>query len=136
MSASGLYLTQSTESGPARALRAGYHSARVVLEYSRRDRTAPTDALHARAAARLLHVCRLHGGIYNKFGQYVASMAGSGALPAAYAALSACEARQFPKLAGIKRDAFAVSAYPYSMYEDFPPPPLPAAWPVEVPRNT
>ena len=48
---------------------------------------------------------------------------------------SACEARQFPKLAGIKRDAFAVSAYPYSMYEDFPPPPLPAAWPVQVPRN-
>lgn len=30
--------------------------------------------VHKRAAARLLHVCQLHGGIYVKFGQYLASM--------------------------------------------------------------
>ena len=41
---------------------------------------------------------------------------------------SACEARQMAKLEGIRRDAFAVSAYPYSMYEAFPPPPLPTGW--------
>jgi aarF domain-containing kinase len=30
--------------------------------------------VHKRAASRLLHVCQLHGGIYVKFGQYLASM--------------------------------------------------------------
>ncbi len=69
--------------GGGRFCRAVYHSAIVVADYKsglvKLEMGSPEyerkrAAINQRAADRLLHVCRKHGGVYTKFGQHLASL--------------------------------------------------------------
>ena len=91
-----------TESAAPRFLRTFYHVALVGIDYKlgpaakmphdSEERSAAMAATHQRAADRLLHVCMLHGGLYVKFGQYVASL--NNVLPPQFpATLAACQDR-------------------------------------------
>lgn len=101
--AAAVATAQDVDSGHARLLRSLGYSALTVAEYKRVQRAekagrhdadsgaAAHAELHRRAAERLLHVCRLHGGMYTKLGQFAASMSGGSLLPTQYGLLSACE---------------------------------------------
>ncbi len=69
--------------GGGRFCRAVFHSTAVVADYKlglvKLEKGSPEyemkrKAIHQRAADRLLHVCRKHGGVYTKFGQHLASL--------------------------------------------------------------
>jgi len=95
-------LENDTETQVARFLRSAVASVKVGLEFrkaialSQPQQKEAVLKAHELAAAQLLSVCRAHGGLYNKLGQFVASMSGSSALPAPYTTLSACEDRAVP----------------------------------------
>lgn len=88
------------EPGPVRATRTLCYGGLVGLEYKRAirlpegspERAAAMAATHQRSAERLLHCCTLHGGLFNKLGQFVSTM--NHLLPAAYCTtLQACQDR-------------------------------------------
>ena len=83
-----------TAEGSVRFARAATYSALVLADYhfslnpietagnkDTEEWDAAKSAVDARSAARLLHVCRKHGGIYTKFGQSLSSSYG---LPSEY----------------------------------------------------
>lgn len=106
--AAAIAVAQDVDSGHARLLRSLGYSAMTAIEF-KRSRQADKEGPHAeaqaaaltethcRAAERLLHVCRLHGGMYTKLGQFGASMSGGQLLPKQYALLSACEELEHDK---------------------------------------
>jgi aarF domain-containing kinase len=94
--------SDSTDTSAARFARTLWHSANIAWDYKyglatrletgSLERKTALAATHQRSAERLLHVCRLHGGLYTKFGQFIASA--SYALPPQYpAVLAACQDR-------------------------------------------
>ncbi len=69
--------------GGGRFCRAVFHSAitaadykvgLVKLEIGSPEYESKKKIIHQRAADRLLHICRKHGGVYTKFGQHLASL--------------------------------------------------------------
>jgi aarF domain-containing kinase len=98
-------LSGDTETSVARTARTLWHSAIVALDYKygpaskllpgSTEYKEAQAATHQRSADRLLQVCLLHGGLYVKLGQFVASM--NHILPAQYpATLAACQDRARP----------------------------------------
>ena len=94
--------SRDTESSAARFSRTLWHASLAGFDYKfgasaretrgSAERAAALAATHQRSAERLLHVCQMHGGLYTKFGQFVASM--THILPPQYpAVLSACQDR-------------------------------------------
>eukprot|EP00966_Prymnesium_polylepis_P088648 2051481-Prymnesium_polylepis.1 len=64
----------------------------ALLSADAAERPAGMAATHERSAQRMLHVCQLHGGLYTKLGQFVASM--THILPEQYTTvLAACQDR-------------------------------------------
>ncbi len=69
--------------GSGRFCRTVFHSVIVVTDYKvglvKLEIGSPEyerkkKIIHQRAADRLLHICRKHGGVYTKFGQHLASL--------------------------------------------------------------
>jgi len=72
---------QGKAKGAARFSRAFFQSCLVSFEYKNglrglkgEDYEKKKVEIHLKAAQRLLKVCLLHGGVYTKFGQHIASM--------------------------------------------------------------
>lgn len=65
---------------PARFSRTVAYGLLIGVDYKRsqrackEQRAALLAATHQRSAERVLHVCQLHGGLYTKLGQFLASM--------------------------------------------------------------
>ncbi|CAM9484403.1 unnamed protein product, partial [Phaeothamnion confervicola] len=75
--------TMDAGAGAVRFSRAMYYAARVSADYkltlhNKKVGTEEYDraksGVHERSAKRLLHVCTMHGGVYTKFGQHIASL--------------------------------------------------------------
>lgn len=103
--AGAAWLSYDVDNGPSRAARSlGYGlligcdykwGPAARLEKESAEYRPALSATHARSAERLLGVCLAHGGLYNKLGQYLASM--TVALPPEYPrALAACQDRARP----------------------------------------
>lgn len=97
------WLSQDYQSGPARTARSLCCGVAIGIDYKVAGRlphgsdehVAAMREAHERGAQRLLALCRAHGGLYNKLGQYLASM--TSALPPQYTStLSACQDRAAP----------------------------------------
>jgi len=97
------WLSQDYQSGPARTARSLCCGVAIGIDYKVAGRlphgsdehAAAMREAHERGAQRLLALCRAHGGLYNKLGQYLASM--TSALPPQYTStLSACQDRAAP----------------------------------------
>lgn len=98
----GWYAARDVESAPARALRTLGYGSLVVVDYKcgastrlppdSEERRVALHETHERSAKRLLHVCRAHGGLFTKLGQFVASM--NHVIPQPYTdVLAACQDR-------------------------------------------
>jgi len=97
------WLSQDYQSGPARTARSLCCGVAIGIDYKvaghlphgSDEHAAAMREVHERGAQRLLALCRAHGGLYNKLGQYLASM--TSALPPQYTStLSACQDRAAP----------------------------------------
>ena len=95
-----VYAANDTDTGAVRFGRTLAYGALAGIDYKRAslhppksdERAAAMTLAHERSATRLLHVCRLHGGLYNKLGQFVSSM--THLLPEPYTrVLAACQDR-------------------------------------------
>ena len=95
-----VYAANDTDTGAIRFSRTLAYGALAGIDYKRAslhppksdERAAAMTLAHERSANRLLHVCRLHGGLYNKLGQFVSSM--THLLPEPYTrVLAACQDR-------------------------------------------
>ena len=74
-------LSTDVDSSTARFARTLWYSSLVGIEYKfgeaahlpvdSPERRQALDATHQRSAERLLHVCRLHGGLYTKLGIHI-----------------------------------------------------------------
>jgi aarF domain-containing kinase len=95
-------LHDDADSSAARFGRTFWHASVVGYEYKygaatklpagSAERKAALAETHQRSAERLLHVCRRHGGLYTKLGQFVASL--NHILPPQYPeVLAACQDR-------------------------------------------
>ncbi len=80
----------ATDETTRRAARATAYAAIAAADYKLRSNTPEQlKAAHERNAARLLHVCNTHGGLYTKLGQFVSTL---NQLPAEYrTTLAACQ---------------------------------------------
>jgi hypothetical protein len=98
--AAWLWLSNDVDTAPARAARSLGYGLLIGYDYkfgpaARTPRASTEHALalsatHLRSANRMLAVCRAHGGLYNKLGQYISSM--TVALPPEYPlVLAACQ---------------------------------------------
>ena len=96
------YLAHDTDSALARTLRLAYNATMVSCDYKfgpaskllsgTDEHKAAMAETHQRSAERMLKVCLLHGGLYVKLGQFVASM--NFVLPPAYpTVMAACQDR-------------------------------------------
>lgn len=88
------------EPGAVRAARTLCYGGLVGIDYKlaarlsegSQERATEMAAVHQRAAERLLYCCRLHGGLFNKLGQFVSTM--NHVLPPQYTTvLAACQDR-------------------------------------------
>lgn len=127
-----------TESALPRACRTLYHALIVGYEYrfgpparlprGTEERGQALAATHQRAADRLLHVCMVHGGLYIKLGQYLASL--NHVLPPQYpATLAACQDRASAQPFDLVRPVIEeeLGCRIEDVFGDFSPAPIAAA---------